>query len=79
MAGARLLGAVTVIANAGREAVARPSLTRMTIFEYVPTLAAVGVPLRSPVDAVNVAHVGRFVMLYVSLSPSGSEPVGLNE
>src|SRR5262245_57489442 len=38
--------------------------------------ATAGVPLRRPVDAVNVAQDGRFVTEYVSVSPSASAPVG---
>ena len=35
---------VTAIENAGSDVVALPSLTLMTMFEYAPTCAAVGVP-----------------------------------
>src|SRR5436190_23985110 len=41
--------------------------------------AAVGVPCSWPVAALNVAQAGRFVMLKVSVSPSGSLAVGVNE
>ena len=34
----------TVIENAASAALALPSLTLMTMFEYVPALVAVGVP-----------------------------------
>ena len=34
----------TVSVNAGKEAVVRPSLTRMMMFENVPTLELAGVP-----------------------------------
>ena len=64
-----LLGAVTVIENAASEALAVPSLTLITMFEYAPACAAVGVPDRRPVVVLNVAHDGRFWMLYVSVSP----------
>ena len=30
------------------------------MFEYVPALAAVGVPDKRPVDVLNVAHDGAF-------------------
>jgi len=52
---------VTVIENAPSEADAWPSLTVITIPEYVPALAADGVPASMPVDVLNVVnHVGRF-------------------
>jgi hypothetical protein len=47
---------LTVIVNAASEALVTPSLTEMTMFEYVPTLAAVGVPARCPVPALKVAQ-----------------------
>ena len=47
--GAVFGGAFTVIANAGSDVVALPSLTLMTMFAYEPTCAVVGVPLRRPV------------------------------
>ena len=42
--------------------------------EYAPALA--GVPESLPVVVLNVAHVGLFWMLYMSVSPSGSAPDG---
>jgi hypothetical protein len=56
-----------------------PSLTPMPMFANVPTLADVGVPCNRPVELLNVAHAGRFVMLKVSVPPSGSLAVGWNE
>ncbi len=53
-----------------------PSLTAMTMFEYVPTCAAVGVPDNWPVLVLKVAQVGLFVMLKVSGSPFASDAVG---
>src|SRR4051794_26899042 len=44
----------TFTAKAGRVAVALPSLTVMTMFEYRPTCAAVGVPVRLPFTVLNV-------------------------
>src|SRR6185503_4277074 len=56
-----------------------PSLTPMPMFENVPTFELVGVPCNRPVVALNVAHAGRFVMLKVSVPPSASLAVGVNE
>jgi hypothetical protein len=46
---------------------------------YVPTCVDVGVPCKRPVVVLNVAHVGLFVIEYVSVLPSGSLAVGWNE
>ena len=70
-------GCVTTIENTGRDADACPSLTLIVMFEDVP--AAAGVPVSCPVLPLNVAQVGRFVMLNVSVVPaSGSLAVGVN-
>src|SRR5256885_1389465 len=70
--------APTVIENAGNATLgALPSLTLIAMLANVP--AAVGVPCSWPVAALNVAQAGRFVMLNVSVSPSGSLAVGVNE
>ena len=70
-------GCVTTIENAARDADACPSLTLIAMLANVP--AAVGVPDSCPVPALNVAHVGRFVMLNASVVPaSGSFAVGVN-
>lgn len=55
--GARL-PAPTLIANAGSEVVALPSLALMTIEECVP--AADGVPLKRPVAVLKDAQLGLF-------------------
>ncbi len=44
--------------------------------EYTPAAAACGVPDSRPVLVLNVAQLGRFWMLYVSVSPSASAPLG---
>ena len=49
---------VTLIANAGRDALAEPSLTLITMFEYEPTSAAAGVPESRPVDVEKLAQAG---------------------
>jgi hypothetical protein len=77
--GGRFATFVTAIENAGSCAVACPSLTPMTMLLNVPMLALVGVPARRPVLALNVAQLGRFVMLYVNALPSTSVAVGVNE
>ena len=42
------------------------------MFEYVPVCALLGVPDSLPVVVLNVAQAGLFVMLNVSVLPSGS-------
>ena len=76
--GARLAVRDTVIENAGSATFVAPSLTVIAMFEYVPTLAAVGVPLSRPVNVLKVAHAGRLTMLKRSGSPSASLAVGWN-
>ena len=56
-----------MIENAGSDADAKPSLTLMPMFANEPTLPAPGVPERRPVAVLNVAQVGRFVMLNVNV------------
>src|SRR5690349_11529999 len=78
--GARFAGAPTTIENAASCALPPcPSLTLMPMLENVPTLPAAGVPCSRPVVVLNVAHVGRFVMLNVNVPPSESLAVGVNE
>jgi hypothetical protein len=54
-----------------------PSLTEMTMLEYVPTFALAGVPETVPVAMLKVAHDGRFCTLKESASPSVSRAVGV--
>jgi len=77
--GGRFVGAaaLTVIANAGSEALAEPSLTLMPMLANEP--AAVGVPVRRPVVVLKVAQAGLFAIEYVSVPPSGSLAVGPHE
>ena len=77
--GGAVVDPVTVIENAGRAADARPLLTLITMPEEVPTLAIVGVPLRLPVEALNVAHEGRLLTeKTIAPAPEGSEALGWN-
>ena len=71
--------ALTVIVNAGSEALTEPSLTLIAILGNVPTFAAAGVPVSRPVAVLNVAQLGRFAIANVSVPPSGSLAVGVNE
>src|SRR5688500_2355597 len=77
--GARFAASLTEIVNAGSAALAWPSLTLITTAANVPTFAAVGMPCSRPVLELNVAQLGRFAMLNVSVPPSGSLAVGVNE
>src|SRR5688572_17766611 len=72
------LAAPTSMANGPSSAVSLPSLTRMTMSTWTPSAAAVGVPLRRPVDALNDAHGGLFEILKLSGAPSGSDAAGTN-
>ena len=71
--------AFTVIANAGREALATPSLALITMPEFIPMFAAAGVPLSCPVEMLKFAHEGWLVIENVRPLPAGSLAVGVNE
>src|SRR5450432_2828941 len=58
--------AVTWMENAASALEVVPSLTLITMFEYVPTFAAPGVPDNVPVVLLKVSHEGRFATLKVS-------------
>jgi len=73
------VAAVTCMENAGRLAEAVPSLTLMMIPEYVPVLAAGGVPLSCPVAMLKFAQDGLFVIENDRVLPDGSVVVGVNE
>jgi hypothetical protein len=77
--GARLGAATTVTAKEARDAVVVPSETVMTMPEYVPTFALVGVPVKAPLAVLKLAHDGLPAMLNVSELPSGSDAVGWKE
>jgi hypothetical protein len=76
--GARLDVLDTVIEKGASETFFEPSVTMIVMFEYVPTLAAVGVPLRAPDTELNAAHAGLFAMLKRTGSPSASLTLGWN-
>ena len=68
---------VTLILNVGSETVALPSLTLITIFAELPTLAIVGVPLSRPLPASNPAHAGLPEIEKVSVYLCGPLAVGV--
>ena len=70
---------VTVMENAGNEALDAPSATLTTMPAYVPTLAAVGVPESWPVLVSKVAHAGLPTIENVRVPPAASEALGWNE
>jgi hypothetical protein len=71
---------VTVIENAASDTDACPSLTLITMSEYVPVCAVAGAPCSRPVLPSNVAHGGAWLMLKLSVvSGFGSLAVGVNE
>ena len=74
----RLPADATLIANAGSELVCTPSLTLMTMFEYVPTWLLEGVPESIPVEVLKLAHDGMFSTENVSAVPLAALVVGLN-
>jgi len=63
---------MTAIEKEGRAALEEPSLTEITMPEYVPTFAAVGVPDSMPLVVLNVAQVGLFCTLKLNAPPLGS-------
>ena len=70
-------GWVTLIENGARDALLVPSLTEMTMLEYVPTFAVVGVPETVPLAMLKVAQDGRFCTLKESAAPAASLAVGV--
>jgi len=67
--------AEATIAKAGRDTLALPSLTEITMPLLVP--AAVGVPESRPLDVLKAAHEGLFAMLKVRGSLFASLAVGV--
>ncbi len=74
-----LVLASTCMANTGSDALFQPSLTPITMFEYVPTLPAEGVPESCPVLVLKLAHEGLFVIAKTKVRPDVSVAEGVNE
>ncbi len=74
-----LVLASTCIANAGRVALFQPSLTAITMFEYVPALPAEGVPESCPLLLLKVAHDGLLEIAKTKVRPDVSVAEGVNE
>ncbi len=74
-----LVLASTCMANAGRAALFQPSLTPITMFEYVPTLPAEGVPEICPVLLLKVAQEGLLAIAKTRVRPDVSVAEGVNE
>src|SRR4026209_2094386 len=77
--GARFGASVTAMPHGASSLNVVPSVTLITMPEYVPTWAADGVPLRRPVEASKFAHAGFPATAKLSTSPSGSLALGVNE
>jgi hypothetical protein len=67
------------MANAGSVAFLNPSLTPITMFEYVPTLPAEGAPKSCPLLVLKVAQAGMLAIAKTRVRPCESVAVGLNE
>ena len=74
-----LVLASTCMGNAGRVALFQPSLTAITMFEYMPTLLAEGAPESCPVLLLKVAHDGLLVIAKTKVRPEVSVAEGVNE
>jgi hypothetical protein len=71
--GARLPVPDTVIENGASATHGAPSVTAMTMFVYVPTFDALGVPANLPVDGSNDAQPGLWLIEKAG-APAG--PIG---
>jgi hypothetical protein len=72
-----VLADVTVRVNEASDAEREPSDTLIFTPDVVPV--ELGVPLSFPVDVLKLAQEGLFAMENVSVLPSGSLAVGVNE
>jgi hypothetical protein len=68
-----------LIVNAGKAALALPSLTLMTMSENTAFAPDAAVPVSAPVCGSKVAHDGLPAIENVSESSSGSAAVGTND
>ena len=73
-----VVGCVTVIEKAGNEPCRLLSVTAITMIAVHPGGARRRRAREPAGAALKVAHVGLFWMVYVSVSPSASAPVGWN-
>ena len=73
-----VVGAVTVIVNAGSDAVFGPSLAEILMLLNVAVIPLGGVPDNRPVPVSNAAQLGWPAIENLSVSPSGSLAVGTN-
>src|SRR5215470_14758911 len=69
----------TVIVKGASATLCVPSLTLITMPEYVPAWLAAGVPESMPLPATKLAQTGRFLIEKVSALPFGALVVGWNE
>jgi hypothetical protein len=69
----------TVIPKAGSAALACPSLTLMTMPEYVPTFDASGDPVNRPLAMLKFAQEGLFCTENDRVMPLGPLAEGVNE
>jgi hypothetical protein len=72
-------GAVTVMVNGESADVPVPSVTEIVTLRSVPTSVAAGVPDNWPVEVLNDAQVGWFMIENVRVPPLGLDAVGVNE
>ena len=75
--GGALGGAETVMVNGLSDALAKPSLTLITMFGKLPIFAVVGVPASWPVAVLKLAHAGSPEIAKVSVCPLGPLAVGV--
>ena len=73
------LAAVTVMVNAGSDALEVPSVALITMFENAPTFELDGAPLSSPLAVLNCAHAGPLLILNDTAAPLPPDAVGVNE
>ena len=70
--GASLVFATVIVNESVTLSPAASVTVRTTAFPVVPTLSLVGVPVSTPVLAVNVSQLGTVVPVNVSVSPASA-------